>query len=214
MAEPIKSAAVLGLFALGATSLLVLTWNLTVDRITEEERRARLEALYEIVPRDTHTNDMLEDTLRVTDPSALGVAGPVTVYRARREGDPHAVVMQVVAPDGYSGRIRLLVGIRYDGTLAGVRVVDHQETPGLGDKIEVDRTDWIFQFDGRSLGDPPETRWTVRKDGGEFDALTGATVTPRAVIGAVKRALLYFEHHKEELFDGGIETADTRTNPP
>jgi electron transport complex protein RnfG len=198
--EPLKPAAILVVFATGGAALLAGTHWLTADRIAEEERRTRLASLYEIVPRESHTNDMLTDTIQVTAPDRLGTSKPVTVYRARRDGEPHAVVMEVVAPDGYSGPIRLLVGIHADGTLAGVRVVSHKETPGLGDFIETGKSDWIRQFKGLSLGNPPREEWAVEKDGGAFDQMTGATITPRAVVQAIRRALLYFRANRESLF--------------
>ena len=122
------------------------------------------------------------------------------MYRARREGRPVAAVLTAVAPDGYNGAIRLLVGVRRDATVAGVRVVSHRETPGLGDFIEAEKSDWVAQFEDRSLGDPPAERWRVRRDGGAFEALTGATITPRAVVGAVRKALIYFRDRREALF--------------
>ncbi len=195
-----KPAAILALFAAGGAALLGVTHWLTADRIAEEQRRTKLASLYELVPRDTHTNDMLEDTIRIRAPEMLGTPDPVTVYRARHEGRPHALVMEVVAPDGYGGPIRLLVGIRADGELAGVRVVSHRETPGLGDFIETGKSDWIRQFRGLSLGEPPAGEWAVRKDGGAFDQMTGATITPRAVVGAIKGALLYFRDNRRSLF--------------
>lgn len=198
--DSLKPAVILVIFAAGGAALLAGTHWITADRIAQEQRRARMASLYEIVPRETHSNDMLDDTIRVTAPERLGTPEPVTVYRARRDGEPHAVVMEVIAPDGYSGPIRLLVGILADGSLAGVRVVAHRETPGLGDFIEADKSDWIRQFEGLSLGDPPREEWAVRKDGGAFDQMTGATITPRAVVGAIRRALLYFSANREALF--------------
>ena len=121
------------------------------------------------------------------------------MYRARLRGEAVAVVLAPVAPGGYSGSIHLLVGIAPDGTLLGVRVTEHRETPGLGDAIEARKSDWIRRFTGRSLGDPPFERWRVRKDGGDFDQFTGATVTPRAVVGAVANVLVYFDRHRAEL---------------
>lgn len=203
MPETLKPAAILALFAAGGAVLLAGTYWLTADRIAEEQRRTKLAALYEIVPRESHSNDMLSDTTRVTAPDFLGTRAPVTVYRARRDGKPHAAVMEVVAPDGYGGPIRLLVGIRVDGSLAGVRVVSHSETPGLGDFIEADKDDWIMQFEDLSLGNPPQDDWAVSKDGGRFDQMTGATITPRAVVKAIRDALLYFRENKEELFSRG-----------
>jgi electron transport complex protein RnfG len=124
----------------------------------------------------------------------------VTVYRARLHGEPVALVIAAVAPDGYSGTIRLLVGINVDGSLSGVRVVAHRETPGLGDAIEEERSDWILGFTGKSLQNPPLQKWAVKKDGGAFDQLTGATITPRAVVKAVRQALLYYRDQKDALF--------------
>jgi electron transport complex protein RnfG len=110
-----------------------------------------------------------------------------------------AVILPVTAPDGYSGTIELIVGVNRDGTVAGVRALQHRETPGLGDKVDVKKSDWVLDFNGHSLGQPPEEQWTVKKDGGVFDTFTGATITPRAVTAAVKRGLLYFDAHRESL---------------
>lgn len=198
--ETLKPAAILVIFAAGGAALLAGTHWFTADRIAQEERRTRLASLYEIVPRESHSNDMLADTIRVSAPDQLGTSRPVTVYRARHDGEPHAAVMEVVAPDGYGGPIRLLVGIHADGRLAGVRVVNHKETPGLGDFIETGKNDWIRQFKGLSLGDPPQEEWAVRKDGGAFDQMTGATITPRAVVKAIRNALLYFRENRDALF--------------
>jgi electron transport complex protein RnfG len=118
-----------------------------------------------------------------------------------------AAVFSVVARGGYAGDIELLVGVRADGRVAGVRVVEHHETPGLGDGIEADKSDWIRGFDGRSLGDPPREDWAVRRDGGDFDQFTGATITPRAVVEAVRDTLIYFEDHRDQVF------AQNRQNP-
>lgn len=205
--ESLKPAAILALFAVGGAALLAGTHWLTADRIAREVRHVKLASLYEIVPRASHSNDMLADTVEVTAPGMLGTDRPVTVYRARRDGKPHAVVMEVVAPDGYGGPIRLLVGILADGRLAGVRVVSHRETPGLGDFIETAKSDWIRQFEGLSLGNPPLEQWAVEKDGGRFDQMTGATITPRAVVKAIRKALVYFREHRESLFREQPSTA-------
>ena len=122
------------------------------------------------------------------------------VYRARLAGHPVAAIIESVAPDGYSGSIRLLVGVTPDGRLLGVRVLQHHETPGLGDAIEERRSDWIRSFEGRSLRDPPLARWKVRKDGGDFDQLTGATMTPRAVVAAVRNTMLFVQRQGPALF--------------
>ncbi|MBT8062568.1 MAG: electron transport complex subunit RsxG, partial [Gammaproteobacteria bacterium] len=147
-----------------------------------------------------YDNALHEDVLRITDEAFFQTQEPVTVYRARLGTEPVAVIMQVVAPDGYNGDIKLLVGVYADGSISGVRVVSHRETPGLGDPIEHQRSDWILDFNGRSLGNPEPAGWAVRRDGGVFDQFTGATITPRAVVEAVERALRYFEARHEYLF--------------
>ncbi|HWP94120.1 MAG TPA: electron transport complex subunit RsxG [Gammaproteobacteria bacterium] len=196
----LTSALVLGAFAVLAASLLAWTEELTRPYILENERRQLLERLHELVPAAAHDNDMFHDTITVRDTELLGTAEEITVYRARMAGHPVAVILDCVAPDGYNGPIHLLVGIWANGAVAGVRVLAHRETPGLGDWIETDRSDWVHAFANRSLADPPPERWTVKRDGGDFDQFTGATITPRAVTKAVKNALLYFETHRDELF--------------
>lgn len=198
--QMLGSAGLLAGVAAAAALLLAAVWLLTHERIAENERRSLLAGLHEILPPESHDNDLQADTLQIRDPELLGTQEAVTAYRAYRDGEPVGVLFPVVAPDGYGGPIRLLVGIRADGTLAGVRVIAHRETPGLGDKIELARSDWIRSFTGKSLNNPPRKDWAVRKDGGAFDQFTGATVTPRAVVEAVEKALVYFQRHRRELF--------------
>ncbi|WP_303900942.1 electron transport complex subunit RsxG [Thiohalomonas denitrificans] len=193
-------AFLLGVFAIAGTGLVALTHSVTVERIAQNEREALLSLLHQLVPPKRHDNDLFEDVTYVTDPR-LGTSRPVPVYRARRDGEPVAAVLAPVAPEGYGGNIRLLVAINIDGTLAGVRVLGHQETPGLGDKIEAERSDWILQFDRCSLEQPRPSNWAVKKDGGVFDQFTGATITPRAVVNAVHDTLIYFQNNREMLFE-------------
>lgn len=190
----------LSLFTVIGATLVAYTFENTKARIAANERAALLRNLHVLVPPDSHTNDLFRDVIEVQDPTLLGRRDPVQVYRARRNGEPVALVLTPEAPDGYSGAIRLLVGIDPEGTLIGVRVLSHRETPGLGDAIEAERSDWILDFDGRSLGNPPAAQWRVRRDGGVFDQFTGATVTPRAVVNAVRKSLIYFDRHREDLF--------------
>jgi electron transport complex protein RnfG len=194
------AAAVLGLFALVGTGLVAMSYELTRERIAANERAALLRSLHAVVGPEEHDNDLFRDYVLVRDPVLLGTEDRVPVYRARRDGDPVAALLTPVAPDGYNGSIRLVVGVYADGTVAGVRVLSHTETPGLGDAIEVERSDWVLGFTGRSLGDPEPEKWAVKRDGGVFDQFTGATITPRAVVGAVRKALEYFTAHREELF--------------
>lgn len=195
-----RSGMLLALIAAGGVALLAGVDRLTAERIRAQEVRVLRERLAQVLPPEVYDNDLRKDQVSVRDPAFFGHGDPVRVYRARRAGQPAAVIMQVTAPDGYNGDIRLLVGIYHDGQLSGVRVIRHRETPGLGDPIEARRSDWITRFAGRSLGDPPPGGWAVRRDGGEFDQFTGATVTPRAVVGAVRRALEYHQAHRDELF--------------
>lgn len=195
-----RSALLLGGFALLGAGLVAVTYNATHERIADNQQRILLQRLNEILPPDLYDNALHEDRIDVVAPTLSGSDSQTTVYRARQGGRPVAVIIEVTAPDGYSGAIHLLVGIRFNGELAGVRVVAHRETPGLGDDIEVARSDWILGFSGKSLRDPPVDQWAVRRDGGVYDQFTGATITPRAVVKAVRNALLYFRDHREQLF--------------
>jgi len=194
------TAVILCLFAVAGTAMVALTYEQTRGRIAANEREALMRKLNVLIPKDRYDNKPFEDTLQVHDRNLLGTDEPVTVYRARLRGKPIALVMAPVAPDGYSGAIKLLVGIAEDGTLTGVRVTEHHETPGLGDAIDEERSNWIYGFDGKSLSNPPLDQWRVKRDGGAFDQLTGATITPRAIVKAVKRSLLYYRNHRTELF--------------
>lgn len=196
----IRVGLLLAIFAITATVLVALTETQTRERIHENQRQATLRAIAAVVPEQSFNNDILTDTLSLPATAALGTTETTTVYRARRDQTPVAAVLNVIAPNGYSGSIHMLVGIYYDGTLSGVRVISHRETPGLGDKIDERRDDWILQFSGLSLQNPPTVRWKVKRDGGSFDQFTGATITPRAVVSAVQQALLYFEEHRDRLF--------------
>ena len=197
-------ALILGLFAVAGTGLVALTFDGTKERIAENERQALLRNLHQLIAPAEHDNDLYADVITVQDKLLLGNKEGTTIYRARQGGQPVAAVIAATAPDGYSGNIKLLVGIYYDGTLAGVRVIGHRETPGLGDAIEAERSDWILGFKDRSLLDPEESGWKVKKDGGVFDQFTGATITPRAVVKAVHNTLRYYQQHREAIFADGV----------
>lgn len=204
-------AVQLGLFSLIGLGLLALIHAATAERIAANQRSVWRQSLLEVMPEGEFDNDLLADTETLRD-ARLGVNEPVTVYRARRQGQPVAVILTAVAPDGYNGAITLLIAIRRDGVLMGVRVLEHHETPGLGDGIETAKSGWIRQFEGRSLLNTEESRWKVRRDGGAFDQFTGATITPRAVVGAVHQALLVFRDRREELLDGPPAVGGVRRN--
>jgi Na+-translocating ferredoxin:NAD+ oxidoreductase subunit G len=182
-----------------ATIFLTLVSNFTRSRISRNEQAWIQEHLDALVPPTSHDNDLLSDAISVVSPDLLGTDQPVIIYRARSRGAPVAAIVRSVAPDGYRGPIELLVAIAYDGTLLGVRVLRHHETPGLGDAFERD-PQWLEHFRGRSLSDPPQQRWTVRKDGGDFDAFTGATITPRSIVKEVRRTLEYYQANRDQIF--------------
>ncbi len=196
----LRTGVLLGVFAVAGTTLVALTHEATFERIRQSEREALLRTLHTLVPPSMHDNDIFRDVAIVTSKEWLGTREPVPVYRARRQGEPVAAVLAPIAPDGYNGNIRLLVAVRYDGTLLGVRAASHRETPGLGDGIDTEKSDWIQQFEGRSLRNPEKEDWAVRRDGGVFDQLTGATITPRAIVNAVYKSLQYYQRNRERLF--------------
>lgn len=194
------TAILLGIFAVAGTGMVAYTFDKTEDRIAANEREALLKSLHAIVPPALHDNDLSADTITETSKELLGTTKPVTVYRARKDGKPIAAILTPIAPDGYNGAIKLLVAIGYNGDIFGVRVISHHETPGLGDAVDIDKSDWITEFKGHSLGNPGELGWHVKRDGGDFDQFTGATITPRAVVNAVYNSLQYFKLHRDELF--------------
>ncbi|MEN8178197.1 MAG: electron transport complex subunit RsxG [Pseudomonadota bacterium] len=199
--HPIVIAAfILGAFAVAGTSLVAFTHDFTKERIAFNERQTLLKSLNALVPKESVDNDMVSDTLTVSHPELLG-ADETTVYRGRMMNQPIAAVLTPVVPDGYSGPIKLLVAVRYDGTLGGVRVISHKETPGLGDKVEESRSDWIYGFAGKSLKNPSVAQWKVKRDGGIFDQFTGATITPRSIVKAIKNTLLYVRDNRDALYD-------------
>jgi len=195
----LTTGAFLGLFAVIGTGMVATTFMNTESAIAENERQALLSSLHELVPPRLHDNELDEDTLILKDAELLGSKKPVIAYQARKFGHPVAVILAATAPDGYNGDIKLLVAIDEYGLLLGVRVISHHETPGLGDTIDRERSNWIDDFTGYSLDNPGNLGWHVEKDGGIFDQFTGATITPRAVVKTVHKALQYFESHKDIL---------------
>lgn len=193
------SALILGGFAAVSTTLLSITNTATYEAIKESEKKALLNNLTQILPPETFNNDLLKDRISVRN-SLLGTSAPMDVYRARLNGSDSAVIISSQAPNGYNGRISILVGIFFDGTIAGVRVTSHRETPGLGDDVELAKSDWILSFNGKSLKIPLEEKWEVKKDGGNFDQFTGATITPRAIVAAVLNTLKFYEDNQVLLY--------------
>lgn len=198
------SAGKLSLFVFVSVVLLLGIKQLTDPLVAEAERTNLLNTFNQVMPPELYNNDPLSDTLLLTDPNLLSVLGtqdPVLVYRARKDGKPAGLLLTTTAPNGYTGNITLLMGVLADNRIAGVRVLKHRETPGLGDKIEVNKDRWILGFNGRSVRNEHDPQWAVKKDGGEFDQFTGATITPRAVVAQVKRTLLLVAEQSEFLYE-------------
>lgn len=204
----IRSGLLLGLIALTGTALLTGVNSLTHERIRQQEKNRMMQQLNAIVPATTFNNDLLTDRIEVYEDELFTNPQTVPVYRARMDGMPVAVLMTVTAPDGYNGDIRILVGIDDEGTILGVRIVSHRETPGLGDPIELDKSDWILGFTSKSLQNPDHKGWAVKRDGGTFDQFTGATISPRAVVKAVHNCLLYFKANRQTLFTTPAEMTE------
>lgn len=194
----INNALRLSLFALCTTALIAGVYQLTANKIAQSQQQHLLASLNELIPASRYNNALLQDTLIINDTTLLHLKQPETAYRARLNQHDVALIFPVIAPNGYSGNIKLLVAIEKNGTLAGVRVLTHKETAGLGDAIEKNKSDWIESFAQRSLSNT--SAWKVKRDGGEFDQFTGATITPRAVVKAVHNALLYYQQHQDTLF--------------
>ncbi|WP_448212193.1 electron transport complex subunit RsxG [Colwellia sp. MEBiC06753] len=194
-----KNAKILALFAIGCTALVGLTYELTKGRIKAQEQSELLSTLHAIVSDDVHDNIMSNHCIIVQD-ELLGTNEPHKAYLATLAEQPVAAAITTTAPDGYNGKIELIVAVNIDGSIGGVRTLKHQETPGLGDKIETRKSDWIYTFTDRTDSEVQSNRWKVKKDGGMFDQFTGATITPRAVVKAIKNTAHYFEKNKTTLF--------------
>ena len=196
----INNALRLSLFALCTTALIAGVYQLTDNKIEQSQQQHLLASLNELVPSQHYNNQLLKDTVSIQDSQFLHLQHPETAYRARFNQQDVAVIFPVIAPNGYSGKIKLLVAIEPNGTLAGVRVLTHKETAGLGDAIDKNKSDWIDVFTQLSLSNTLSSAWQVKRDGGEFDQFTGATITPRAVVKAVHNALLYYQQYQSQLF--------------
>jgi electron transport complex protein RnfG len=202
----VRTLVVTLVIVVAAAALVAGSYELSKERIAANERAQLVASLNSVLDPALGDTDLNPVLISARD-ELLGSAEPIDVFIIMREGRPAATVFATIAPDGYNAEIQLLVGISPDERVTGVRAVRHRETPGLGDGIETAKSDWIKQFDGKSLADPVPSLWLVDKDEGAFDSLTGATVTPRAIVKAVKNTLLYFGAHKDELFAAAARAA-------
>ncbi len=205
----VKTGLTLALIAALCTALVAATYQLTEQRIIDNEKALLEQSLQPALAGVFYDSSVSESRLVLDPPHGLPGRDRAVIYRVYAEGKPVAALFAVTAPDGYSGPIRILVGVEYDGTVSGVRILQHRETPGLGDRIESSRSDWVFQFDGRSLGDPGITSWAIEEDGGDFDQLTGASITPRAVIKAIRDTLVYFAANRDAIFAAPAEPEES-----
>ncbi|HEX7062005.1 MAG TPA: electron transport complex subunit RsxG [Woeseiaceae bacterium] len=206
--SPWRAGLTLAVLAAVCSALVALTRYLTAPRIAANEQAALEQRLTPSLGDLLYDNDLLESQIMVQPPNELPGNRPVPVYPVRSGGRPVAAVFVVDEPGGYAGPIRLMIAIRYSGELSGVRVLAHRETPGIGDRIEPDKSDWLQQFKGVSLEAPERNKWAVKRDGGAFDQITGATITTRAVVRAVRQTLIYFEAHRDEIFAMESRPAD------
>jgi electron transport complex protein RnfG len=205
----IAALAFVAVVAVIGGGLIGLSHELSRDRIAENQRARLRDTLHQVLDPAAHDNDLEASRRRVVAPELLGTAEPVDVFIATLRGEPVAALFATVAPRGYSGPIELLVGVATDGSVTGVRVLSHRETPGLGDAVELRRSAWIEQFTGMDSARLGPAGWAVSKRGGHFDSITGATVTPTAVIEAVRDTLIYFRANRDALFAPVPQTDET-----
>lgn len=203
----LTTAAIMVVFAVVGTGLLAVIHEVTRAPIKDAEAKVRMALFSQVLPQDLYDNDLLKDSIKVSAGGELGNRAETEIYRARLKGEPSAIVLEATAPDGYSGDIRLLIAVKVNGEIAGVRVLEHKETPGLGDYIDIAHSPWIKNFDTQSLSKINDDGWHVKKDGGVFDYTSGATITPRAVVKAIHKVLAYYQQHQQEI----LSTASAET---
>jgi electron transport complex protein RnfG len=204
---PIKTLLVVGIVAAVATFIVSASYEWSHERIAVNQRARLVARLNSVLDPDLRSRDLVTTRVSATDAALLGSDAPIDVFVATENGQPVATVFASIAPHGYNAAIGLLIGISPAGIITGVRTVTHRETRGLGDAIDTAKSDWIHQFTGKNLTMPPLELWAVDQDDGEFDAITGATVTSRAVVAAVKNTLLYFGQHRDEIYRAAAAAA-------
>jgi electron transport complex protein RnfG len=209
----ILTVVVVALLTAAAVFVARAAYDFSHERIAMNQRARLVARLNSVLDPALRDRDLTTTHLSVTDPELLGSTAPIDVFVIGDQGQPVATVFASVAPHGYNAPIDLLVGVGADASVTGVRAVRYRETPRLGDMIDRAKSDWIEQFRGKSLIEPAREQWLVRQDEGQFDSITGATVTSRAVVAAVKNSLLYFEQHRDEIYRAAAEAAGTVHEP-
>lgn len=205
----LRTSLVLFVFALIGTAMMAYTYKKTDPIIERSAQAEKLALISQVLPRSLYDNDLLSSYRELPADDLLGTRKPSGAWFASKAGQPAGVVLEAVAPEGYSGDITLLIGIDANGAITGVRVTQHKETPGLGDYIELAKSPWILQFGGKTLPENGSNAWKVKKDGGQFDSRAGATITPRAIVKAVRETLKYFAAHRDEL----LQPQNTSSRP-
>ena len=201
----VRRYGMLAIVLLVAIVVVALVASLTRERIVANQHAWFVAHLDELIPPAAHDNDLFRDRIHVTAPDNLGDA-PAAIYRARRNGRPVGAIIAATAPDGYGGPIDLLIAVDYTGSLLGVDVLHHSETPGIGDGFAANGSKWLHDLIGKSLDTTPPKRWTIRQDGGDFDRFTGASVTPRSILKAVRHALEYYALNRDTIFHAPAES--------
>lgn len=201
-----KNGLTLAIFACATTGLVALTQYLTKDQIKLQEQKQLLSVLNQVIPEEMHDNNLVAACTMVSAPD-LGTVSSMPTYIATKDGQPTAMAIESIAPDGYNGEIKIITGIDNQGKILGTRILSHQETPGLGDKIDLRVTDWILSFTGKQVTESNWNSWRVRKDGGDFDQFTGATITPRAVVKAVRNTVNYVNKSRDEILNQPLDCA-------
>lgn len=194
-----KNGAILAIFACASTGVVALTDYFTQDKIQEQEQAQLLSILNQVVPKSLHDNTLSNTCAMIRD-TQLGTTKAMPAYFGTKNGELSAIAIEAIAPDGYNGAIKIIVGVNTQGVITGTRVLAQNETPGLGDKIDLRVTDWILSFTGKTVTEQNYDTWKVRKDGGQFDQFTGATITPRAVVKAVRNTVEFVKQNREKLF--------------
>lgn len=202
-----KNSGILILAALLSTGLVAITHTLTESKITEQAQEQLLKTLNQVIPESLYDNALTQTCTFVTDP-ALNTSIPQRAFIATRDQNPVAIAVETIAPDGYNGTIKLLVATDLNQNVLGVRVLQHNETPGLGDKVDLNISDWILSFTNKTIEFENDERWAVRKDGGQFDQFTGATITPRAVVNAAKKAAWFIQQQQAKIITQPLNCGD------
>ncbi|MFN1551094.1 electron transport complex subunit RsxG [Vibrio natriegens] len=200
-----KNGLTLAIFACATTGLVALTQYLTEDQIKQQERKQLLSVLNQVIPETMHDNALTQACTMVSSPELGAYAMPA--YIATKNGEPTAIAIESIAPDGYNGEIKVITGIDSEGKILGTRVLSQKETPGLGDKIDLRVSDWILNFTGKEVTEANWNSWRVRKDGGDFDQFTGATITPRAVVKVVRNTVNYVNNTRDEILSQPLDCA-------